>query len=96
MKKNIIKGDTWNYEYVINNNAMRTTMRVADIGIKRVIFGKTYDNVVKINHQTGDINISKDSEKYEIDYYYAESIGLIQTVSQYGKLSLINYHLEEE
>jgi len=96
LKKNIIKGDTWNYEYVINNNVMRTTMRVADVGIKRVVFGKTYDNVVKISHHTINTSEPNDSDIYINDYYYAEGIGWIQSVSQYGILSLINYHLEEE
>ncbi|MDA3844317.1 MAG: hypothetical protein PF588_08135 [Candidatus Kapabacteria bacterium] len=96
LKKNLIKGDSWSYATVDYPTAVYDTVRVLDVGMELSIFGNDYTNVAQVvviydHYYKGESKI-----RNETNYFYAKGIGLIQTISPYGrKISIIDYHVED-
>jgi hypothetical protein len=96
MKDNLKKGDAWDIKYKANGIDSVLKMSVKETGLSKDVEGQTYPNVMQIE---GDMKMSMNGRplpmSYQVQYYYAEGVGLILTTASHGDaMGLVAYELK--
>ncbi len=96
VKNSFKKGDAWEIKYKANGIDSVLKMVVKETCVSKDVEGKTYSNVMQIE---GDMKMSMNGRplpmSYQVQYYYADGIGLILTTASHGDaMGLISYELK--
>lgn len=96
VKNNLKKGDAWEIKYKANGIDSVLMMSVKEIGASQAVEGKTYTNVMLVE---GDMKMIMNGKpvpmSYQVQYYYADGVGLILTTASHGDaMGLISYELK--
>ena len=88
-------GDNWAVKFKANGLDCMLIMTVRQMGIRKEIEGKNYDNIMCVEAENKMlVNGSLVSLNFFTQYYYADGIGLVLTTSSAGDShALINYKL---
>jgi hypothetical protein len=89
------QGDNWAVKFKANGLDCMLIMTVRQMGIRKEVEGKNYDNIMFIEAENKMmINGSLVSLNFFTQYYYADGIGLVLTTSSAGDShALVNYKL---
>lgn len=85
LKDNSVVGDTWEVKFKANGLDSILVMKVKELGLVKVVKGKTFENVMLIEAESKIVmNGNLMPLNFFTQYYYCKGIGLILTTSSMG------------